>query len=174
MKSDVTHCWMDNWKQIVNRGQKDSTKNKNIHAPQYLSVMQKGRNPNAAEIALPQNAFPVQSGFREKNDLVVVIFSISISIPAPKTNTITQLSIRHGEEPQSRCRGNRPPPECVSCGIRIREKGKDNDLAAVKINISISVPAPKPKINTHLHIRLWQRPIRICPWLGARSRACPI
>ena len=112
MKSDVTHCWMDDWKQIVNRGQKDSTKNKNKYAPQYLSVMEKGRNPNAAEIALPLNAFPVQSGFREKekiNDLVVVIFSISISIPAPKTSTITHLSIRHGEEPQSECHGNCPP-----------------------------------------------------------------
>ena len=55
-----------------------------------------------------------------------------------------------------------------------REKGKDNDLAAVKSNISISVPAPKTKINTHLRIRLWQRPIRIGPWSGARSWACPI
>ena len=49
--------------------------------------MEKNRNPNAAEIALPLNVFPVQSGFREKgkeNDLAAVNIDISISIPAPK------------------------------------------------------------------------------------------
>ena len=89
--------------------------------------MEKDRNPNVADIALPLNVFPVQSRFREKkkiNDLVAVISSISISIPAPKTKTITHLSIRHGEEPQSECRGNHPPRECVSCTIQIWREGK--------------------------------------------------
>ena len=84
--------------------------------------MEKDHNPNAAETALPLNAYHVQSGFREKekiNDLVAVIISISISIPAPKTKTITHLTIRHGEEPQSERRRNLPPPECVSCAIWI-------------------------------------------------------
>ena len=58
------------------------------HETHGRANMEKDRNPNAAEIALPLNAFPVQSRFREKkkiNDLVAVIISISISIPAPKT-----------------------------------------------------------------------------------------
>ena len=82
--------------------------------------MEKGRNPNCAEIALPLNVFPVQSGFREKEKiLVAVVINNSISILAPKTKTNTHLRIRHGEEPQSELCGNRPPPECVSCAIRI-------------------------------------------------------
>ena len=57
--------------------------------------MEKNRNPNAVEIALPLNAFPVQSGFREKgkdNDLAAVKISISISVPAPKTKINTHLA----------------------------------------------------------------------------------
>ena len=54
------------------------------------------RSPNSAEIALPVNAFPVQSGFREKgkkNDyLAAVKINISISILAPNTKTNTHLA----------------------------------------------------------------------------------
>ena len=105
--------------------------------------MEKNRNPNAAEIALPLNAFPVQSGFREKKKI-----SISILIPEPKTKTITHLNIRHGEEPHSECRGNCPCRECVSCTYGFREKGKEHDLAAVNIDISMSILAPKTE-NKH-------------------------
>ena len=65
--------------------------------------MGKDRNLNSAEIALPVNAFPVQSGFREKgkkNDcLAAVKINISISILAPKTKTNTHLSIRLRRKP---------------------------------------------------------------------------
>ena len=57
--------------------------------------MEKNRNPNAVKIALPLNAFPVQSGFREKgkdNDLAAVKINISISVPAPKTKINTHLA----------------------------------------------------------------------------------
>ena len=53
--------------------------------------MGRARDPNSAEIALPVNAFPVQSGSVEKeqkNDyLAAVKINISISILAPKTQT---------------------------------------------------------------------------------------
>ena len=46
------------------------------------------RNPNSAEIALPVNAFPVQSGLKEKdkkNDyLAAVKINIYISVLVPK------------------------------------------------------------------------------------------
>ena len=65
--------------------------------------MGKDRNPNSAEIALPVNVFPVQSGFREKgkkNDyLAAVKIMISIAILAPKTKTNTHLSIRLRRRP---------------------------------------------------------------------------
>ena len=57
--------------------------------------MEKNRNLNAAEIVLPVNVFPVQTGFREKgkkNDyLAAVKISISISILASKTKINTHL-----------------------------------------------------------------------------------
>ena len=60
------------------------------------------RSPNSAEIALPVNAFPVQSGFREKgkkNDyLAAVKINISISILAPKTKTNTHLASVFGRD----------------------------------------------------------------------------
>ena len=64
--------------------------------------MEKNRNPNAAEITLPLNAFPVQSGFREKgkdNDLAAVKINISISVQAPKTKINTHLRIRLWQRP---------------------------------------------------------------------------
>ena len=64
--------------------------------------MEKGRNLNAAEIDLPLNAFPVQSGFREKgkkNDsLAAVKINISISILAPKTKTNAHLASVFGRD----------------------------------------------------------------------------
>ena len=58
--------------------------------------MEKNRNPDAAEIALPVNAFPVHSGFREKgkkNDLAAVNVEISMSIPAPRSKINTHISL---------------------------------------------------------------------------------
>ena len=64
--------------------------------------MEKDRNLNATEIALPLNAFPVQSGFREKrkkNDyLAAVQINISIFILAPKTKTNTHLASVFGRD----------------------------------------------------------------------------
>ena len=64
--------------------------------------MGKDHNPNSAEIALPMNAFPVQSGFREKgkkNDcLAAVKINISISIMAPKTKINTHIASVFGRD----------------------------------------------------------------------------
>ena len=57
--------------------------------------MEKNRNLNAAEIVLPVNVFPVQTGFREKgkkNDYLAAVKNISISILAPNTKTNTHLA----------------------------------------------------------------------------------
>ena len=70
--------------------------------------MEKNRNPDAAEIALPVNAFPVHSGFREKgkeNDLAAVNVDISMSIPAPKSKINTHLSIHLGRDQFGLVRG---------------------------------------------------------------------
>ena len=64
--------------------------------------MEKNSNPNATEITLPVNAFPVQSVFREKgkeHDLAAVNIDISMSIPAPKTKINTHLSIHLWRRP---------------------------------------------------------------------------
>ena len=64
--------------------------------------MEKDHNPNASEIALPLNEFPVQFGFREEgkdNDLAAVKINISISVSAPKTKTNTHLRIRLWQRP---------------------------------------------------------------------------
>ena len=64
--------------------------------------MEKNRIPNAAEIALPVNMFPVESGFREKgkeNDLATVNIDIFMSIPAPKSKVNSHLSIHLWQTP---------------------------------------------------------------------------
>ena len=58
------------------------------HKAHRGASMGKDRNPNSAEIALPVNAFPVQSGLKEKekkNDYSAAVkINISISVLAPK------------------------------------------------------------------------------------------
>ena len=65
--------------------------------------MRRERDPNSMEIALPVNAFPVQSGLREKekkNDYSAAVkINISISILAPKTQINAHLSIRLWQRP---------------------------------------------------------------------------
>ena len=60
---------------------------KNRHNTHGRANMGKDHSPNSAEIALPVNVFPVQSGFREKgkkNDyLAAVKINIFISILSP-------------------------------------------------------------------------------------------
>ena len=58
--------------------------------------MGRARNPNSAENALPVNAFPVQSGLKEKeqkNDYSAAVkINISISVLDPKTKINTHLA----------------------------------------------------------------------------------
>ena len=60
------------------------------------------RNPKSAEIAVPMDVFPVQSGLREKekkNDYLAAIkINISVSILAPKhKQTCTSASVFGGD-----------------------------------------------------------------------------
>ena len=72
---------------------------KNRHKTHGGANMGKDRNPNA-EIALPVNAFLVQSGFREKgkkNDYLASV-KTNISIMASKTEINTHLAFVFGRD----------------------------------------------------------------------------
>ena len=118
----------------------------NKHKTHGGASMGRASDPNSAEIALPVNAFPVQSGLKEKekkNDCLAAVLkiNISISILAPKhKQTHTSASVFGGDR-FGLIRGWASALRHVPLGQRITTSGLSSSLMSPAVGGTAERPA---------------------------------